>query len=146
MFGPDHAKGLKVVNNGRHIITLPYHPEPLSRDTDPRTSMAAAASMRSAAHTQRVAIVELLHARGAYGATANEVDTHYGWRDGTAGRRMRELRELGKVEVLTERIPARHAPPGEEFDPVVPVTRPTTSGRQAEVMCLPMYAPPVRRV
>lgn len=93
----------------------------LARTTDPETSHLAAASMRSAAHTQRLAILEYLGRCADYGATADETDLALGWRSGRAGRRYGELVTLGLVRVAS-------------------VVRKTSTGREAQVYTLPIFA------
>lgn len=102
-------------------------PTPVARVTDPATSHAAAASMREGATAQRDRILALLSERGLnalgiIGATANEIDRAFGWRDGTAGRRLSEMdKVLGWAEPLL-RLSSRKG-----------ITRPTESGRPAQV-------------
>jgi predicted ArsR family transcriptional regulator len=89
-----------------------------ARRTDPPTSHAAAASMRDYAEAQRWMIVQLL-GFAKTGLTADEIDLRAGWRPTTAGRRLGELVRTGRVRVKVVN--------GE------PVTRPTRSGRPAQV-------------
>lgn len=96
------------------------NPVPLARTSDPVTSHAAAASMRSAAHTQRLQILEYLEKCGERGATADETDLALGWRSGRAGRRYGELVGLGLVSVASG-------------------TRKTSTGREAQIYVLPQY-------
>lgn len=99
-------------------------PEPHARRTDPPTSQIAAASMSDAARGQRRDLRRYLAEQGEQGATANECDRHFGWRDATAGRRLSEMhRALGWA------IPARDAQGKLR-------TRDTESGRLATVYCL----------
>lgn len=84
-----------------------------SRATDPATSYAAAASMPSAAETQRSDILAALRA-APLGLTSDEADAVLKWRPCTAGRRMHELVARGSIRA-TER------------------TRLTRSGRSAVV-------------
>ena len=125
---PIHTEGLP-------LDFRPYHPEPLSRDADPHTSMQAAASMRSASHAQKLAILEHLAKCGEYGATANELDVAMAWRDGTSGRRLKELRALDRV-VVKQDVERTNSAVLPRIIRSYPVTRPTTSGRMAEVHCL----------
>ena len=93
---------------------------PRARPSDPATSHAAAASMRTAAHTQRLQILEYLGTCGERGSTADETDLALGWRSGRAGRRYGELVGLGLVSVASG-------------------TRKTSTGREAQVYVLPQY-------
>lgn len=92
-----------------------------ARATDPETSHLAAASMRSAAHGQRLAILEYLKRCGEYAATADATDLALGWRSGRAGRRYGELVALGLVQVAS-------------------ATRKTSTGREAQTYVLPIFA------
>ncbi len=96
----------------------PPLPTPVARASDPATSHAAARSMAGATRSQYLAILQHLAAVGAVGAIANEIDLALGWRDGSAGRRLGELAtRLGWACVLEG-------------------TRPTTSGRAAQIYVL----------
>lgn len=74
-------------------------PNPRARRSDPRTSHAAAASMRGAVGAQRAAVLAALHAGPL---TADEIDDVQGWRPTTAGRRLPELEAMGLVRRLPE--------------------------------------------
>lgn len=93
--------------------------EPSARDTDPQTSMAASASMRSHAHIQRLQILKFLEHCAERGATADECDLALSWRNGRAGRRLGELVKLNLG--------------------VIQGTRETQTGRSAQVYKLPIY-------
>lgn len=82
-----------------------------ARRDDPDTSRRAAASMVAPAGSQRWEVLEALRRRPM---TADEIDVEIGWRDTTAGRRLRELERHELVE-----------PTGD--------TRTTRSGREARV-------------
>ena len=69
--------------------------QPHARATDPDTSHAAAESMVKPAEAQRRKILASLKRHGP--ATADEIDERIGWRPTTAGRRMKELVEVGKL-------------------------------------------------
>lgn len=86
-----------------------FAPSTRARRTDPATSHAAAHAQDGAA--QRAAILAQL---AAGPMTADELDAALAWRPTTAGRRMRELWQLGLVRGTGQ-------------------TRPTRSGRSAEV-------------
>lgn len=96
----------------RHRGGVPNFGPPLARRTDPETSHAAARSMVEEAGVQRERILERL--RDSQGLTNDEIDAIFGWRTGTASRRVVELVRAGLVE-RTE------------------LTRPTSAGRAAIV-------------
>lgn len=66
-------------------------PAPRARRTDPSTSHIAASLMTDEAVRQRAQILTFVTSRGVKGATAGETDAYFGWRDGTAGRRLGEM-------------------------------------------------------
>jgi hypothetical protein len=70
---------------------------PRARASDPETSHEAAASMLDTAARQRLRILAFLNDCGTNGATSNEIDQHFGWDAATAGRRMKELTDMGVV-------------------------------------------------
>ena len=70
-------------------ITVPRASLPRARSTDPKTSHDAAASMVEGAKAQRERILEILRERGPM--NAYEIDKAIGWRETTAGRRLKEL-------------------------------------------------------
>lgn len=67
------------------------------RRTDVETSHQAAASMTEGVYSQRKEVLRVL-ATGPM--TADQVDELIGWRLTTAGRRLPELREMGRVRML----------------------------------------------
>lgn len=67
----------------------PVDNPPRARSTDPQTSHDAAASMVEGAKAQRERILEILRERGPM--NAYEIDKAIGWRETTAGRRLKEL-------------------------------------------------------
>ncbi|MBM63270.1 MAG: hypothetical protein CL484_10015 [Acidobacteria bacterium] len=71
---------------------------PRSRTSDPLTSREAGESMIGTAQTQRDKIEEFLKVNPPM--TADQVDQKLGLRATSAGRRLPELRELGKARVL----------------------------------------------
>ena len=68
--------------------------EPLARVTDPETSHLAAANARERAKAQRAQILEALKTRSM---TNDQLDEHFGWREGTASRRTVELLRSGDL-------------------------------------------------
>lgn len=70
---------------------------PRSHRNDPWTSRAAAETAKSGAASQRAAIMAYLGELGERGATADEVDHHFGWRHLTAARRLTELHQAGHL-------------------------------------------------
>ena len=78
---------------------LGYHEEapPRARQTDVETSHEAAASMTEGVGAQRARI---LLALAAGPMTADQLDELIGWRITTAGRRLPELRKMGRVRML----------------------------------------------
>ena len=87
---------------------------PRARTSDPETSHAAAKSMVEAAASQRFRLLAYLRKQGSHGATGAEIDFALEWRPCSANRRLKEL-EVAKLATRTT------------------VTRPTLSGRAAEV-------------
>lgn len=71
--------------------------KPRARTTDPSTSHAAAASMKSAAIAQRMAALGCLSAYPE-GLVHSEIDELLTWPAHTAGRRLPELREMGLAQ------------------------------------------------
>jgi predicted HTH transcriptional regulator len=71
---------------------------PRSRTSDPVSSQEAGESMIGTAQTQRDRIEEFLKVNPPM--TADQVDERLGLRATSAGRRLPELRELGKAQVL----------------------------------------------
>lgn len=70
-----------------------------TRRTDVETSHQAAASMTEGVGAQRERILQELTGRPM---TADQLDEIIGWRITTAGRRLPELRELGRVRMLEQ--------------------------------------------
>ena len=73
---------------------------PASRHDDPATSHLAAASMVDEAAAQRDRIIRALMMGNL---CADQTDTLYNWRTGTASRRYSELIRAGLVRVTDER-------------------------------------------
>jgi hypothetical protein len=89
-----------------------FAPHTRARLTDPGTSHEAAAStVQTSAHQRRLVILAL---EAAGPMTADEIDAYLRWRPTTAGRRLHELRQVGMIRTTG-------------------VTKPTRSGRRAEV-------------
>ena len=72
---------------------------PRARETDVETSHQAAASIADQAGSQRERILLELEREGGP-LTADQLDDFIGWRLTTAGRRLPELREMGRVRML----------------------------------------------
>lgn len=73
-------------------------PSLLSHRSDPWTSRAAAVAGQSTAASHRAMILTYLDRVGAPGATADEIDAHYGWTHLTAARRLSDLEKAGLVQ------------------------------------------------
>lgn len=82
------------------LDTLPLFADiaPRARATDVETSHAAAVSMTDAAASQRAAIYQHLLTVGPQ--TADQIDHALGLRVTSAGRRLPELRDMGRVRML----------------------------------------------
>lgn len=92
--GSTEHKELYKCSRG-HSTAMPAMPG--ARRTDPETSHLAAASMVEGAGTQRRRILRHLEIGPM---TADTLDQVIGWRITTAGRRLPELREMGRVRML----------------------------------------------
>jgi predicted ArsR family transcriptional regulator len=89
---------MSLTGPGTLGLPLFAEPEPRARTTDPETSHEAAVSMSDAAASQRAEIYQHLLTVGP--ATADAIDLALGYRVTSAGRRLPELRDLGKVVML----------------------------------------------
>ncbi len=88
---------------------LPLFKPPGARQSDPDTSHIAAERHTEAAGAQRKKIMDTLRNEGPQ--TADSLDSLIGWRDTTAGRRLKELLKADLVVMTDVRADTRSGRP-----------------------------------
>lgn len=86
-----------------------------SHTSDPWTSRQAAENAAGKAAANRIQITSYVERMGERGATADEVDTRYGWAHLTAARRLTELEKAGLVVCRGDTRPSNTGSPARVY-------------------------------